>query len=386
MCARRRFNDFDVTDRKFMHVFCHKCQFRGVIDAMPTSSETQPVCARCATTLEAVSVKSERQPAEQSTGFESTGFELVSDCTAAGRPGIGIERPVRDFLDVFEAQHATSSHQQVSELSPLVADAIPAAPLDVTPPVKAAAPLAEEVPAARAVPTKPLEHKPSPRPQASRWSLSLLNPFRPRPGRRVFVNRDKFFLLRISPVVALSCVLAYLSLTSLDDLWARPTEKTDKVSQSQQSTSAAAAQRPPTSDASLPSGKEEALLTAPEGVAPTGYAEETTSEAAEDDAAADEGAGELADEAAHEGPEEEGGFTVQVGSYADSEQANAHCASLNLAGIESWMVKAQIPGRGTWYRVHAGRFVSREEAARFGAQLQADRAVQNYIVTASETP
>ena len=384
------------TDRNFMHVFCTTCQFTGVIDALPASSETQPVCARCATTLEAIAVTSEEQPATQSTGFDL----VSSDQTAVERRDAGVEQTIQDFLDIFEAQRAPLSIQPEEEPSETFDKASPletveqnsvevpaAEPLRV----ESVVPESSKVAAAHTVPLKPQAYAVSPKARASRWSLRLPNPFKPRHGHRAFASRDKYFLLRISPVIVLSCVLVYLSLSSLSDLVAQPSGRAEKGGVSQQSSGVAEAPQPAVAAAPLPSGKEEALLTAPQGVAPTGYAETATSEPATADESADESADEVADEAAYENADEgaDGGdaaevFTAQVGSYLDSEEANAQCALLNSAGVESWMVKVEIPGRGTWYRVQAGRFASRDEAARFGAQLKADRKVRDYLVTALE--
>jgi cell division protein FtsN len=76
-----------------------------------------------------------------------------------------------------------------------------------------------------------------------------------------------------------------------------------------------------------------------------------------------------------------GGFTLQVGSYNDAAQAQERAARLAAVGVKSNVIRAEIPRRGTWYRVQTGRFDSRDEATRFGAQLRAKGAVADYIVT-----
>ena len=79
-----------------------------------------------------------------------------------------------------------------------------------------------------------------------------------------------------------------------------------------------------------------------------------------------------------------GNFTVQVGSYPDASQANERVSSLRASGFEARAAAVEIPKRGTWYRVQAGRFQTREEAARFGAQLRAKGAADNALVTEVE--
>jgi cell division protein FtsN len=82
----------------------------------------------------------------------------------------------------------------------------------------------------------------------------------------------------------------------------------------------------------------------------------------------------------------EGSLTIQVGSYNERAQAEARAASLKSAGIEAWVARAEIPGKGTWYRVQTGRFTSREEAERYGAQLRAKGAVKDLIITGFQNP
>jgi cell division septation protein DedD len=77
----------------------------------------------------------------------------------------------------------------------------------------------------------------------------------------------------------------------------------------------------------------------------------------------------------------EGNLTLQIGSYNDAEQANDRIVSLRKAGFEARVVRAEIPKRGTWYRVQAGRFTDRSEAASYGAQLRARGMAENFIVT-----
>lgn len=79
-----------------------------------------------------------------------------------------------------------------------------------------------------------------------------------------------------------------------------------------------------------------------------------------------------------------GNFTIQVGSYSDVSQANERVSALRAAGFEARAAAVEIPKRGTWYRVQAGRFQTREEAARFGAQLRARGAADSVLVAEVE--
>jgi cell division septation protein DedD len=76
-----------------------------------------------------------------------------------------------------------------------------------------------------------------------------------------------------------------------------------------------------------------------------------------------------------------GNFTVQVGSYNNSAQADERAGRLRSSGVEARVVQALIPGRGTWYRVQAGRFSSHEDAARYAAELKGKGATDSFLIT-----
>jgi DedD protein len=76
-----------------------------------------------------------------------------------------------------------------------------------------------------------------------------------------------------------------------------------------------------------------------------------------------------------------GNFTVQVGSYSDRAQALERANSLRSAGFDARLAEVQLPKRGTWYRVHAGRFGTRDEATRYGQQLRAQKVAAETIIT-----
>jgi cell division septation protein DedD len=76
-----------------------------------------------------------------------------------------------------------------------------------------------------------------------------------------------------------------------------------------------------------------------------------------------------------------GNITIQAGSYNDMAQANDRVAKLKAANETARVVTANIPGKGTWYRVQIGRFPSREQAASYATQLRAKNLVQEFLVT-----
>lgn len=83
--------------------------------------------------------------------------------------------------------------------------------------------------------------------------------------------------------------------------------------------------------------------------------------------------------------QDSGNYTIQVGSYNNAAQAEERVARLASSGVEARVVRAEIPRRGTWYRVQTGRFASNEEAARYGAQLKGKGATDDFIITSAQS-
>lgn len=77
----------------------------------------------------------------------------------------------------------------------------------------------------------------------------------------------------------------------------------------------------------------------------------------------------------------EGSLTIQLGAYKSAGEAQQRVAKLKAAGIEGRVVKAEVPGKGTWYRVQSGRFTNEAEASKHASELRAKGAAQDFIVT-----
>jgi len=78
-----------------------------------------------------------------------------------------------------------------------------------------------------------------------------------------------------------------------------------------------------------------------------------------------------------------GGMTIQVGSFKDQGEADARASSLNAATDGAFhVVRAEISGRGVWYRVQQVEgFGSREAALSYGNRLRARNLISDFIVT-----
>jgi cell division septation protein DedD len=77
----------------------------------------------------------------------------------------------------------------------------------------------------------------------------------------------------------------------------------------------------------------------------------------------------------------DGSLTIQVASYKTAGEAQQVVTRLKGAGVDARVVKAEVPGKGTWYRVQAGRFTTEADASKYAGELRAKGAVRDFIVT-----
>jgi cell division septation protein DedD len=60
--------------------------------------------------------------------------------------------------------------------------------------------------------------------------------------------------------------------------------------------------------------------------------------------------------------------SLQAASFPNQAAANAFSERLARAGVPAYVVAADIPKRGRWYRVRAGKFATAEEARRYAVE------------------
>ena len=65
-----------------------------------------------------------------------------------------------------------------------------------------------------------------------------------------------------------------------------------------------------------------------------------------------------------------GRYTLNIASFRDKGNADRLMKELEEKGYEAFVEKANIPQKGTWYRVAVGRFSSRGEALAFAQGLK----------------
>jgi SPOR domain len=79
-------------------------------------------------------------------------------------------------------------------------------------------------------------------------------------------------------------------------------------------------------------------------------------------------------------------YTVQIKASQNRAEAEEEVRQLKAKNISAYIVKSDVPGKGVFYRVRAGVFTSRNDATRFGADLQQRGVVSEFFVTNYEKP
>lgn len=167
--------------------------------------------------------------------------------------------------------------------------------------------------------------------------------------------------------------------------------KKDQIAKGEKSASGLAVKSPGAAPSVAPSGssavKPGAAVDTKAATAPTASSPQTSPEPAKPAPSEAAKKTDVTPHAVQPGPSgpsvdrNEGSLTLQFGSYNNQNEATQRVSTLKSAGVEARVVRAEIPGKGTWYRVQAGRFTSRDEASRYAAQLKARGSIKEFMVT-----
>jgi hypothetical protein len=79
-------------------------------------------------------------------------------------------------------------------------------------------------------------------------------------------------------------------------------------------------------------------------------------------------------------------YTVQFKALSDKAEADEVVRQLKAKNVSAYIVKSVVEGKGVFYRVRAGVFTDRNEANRFGSNLQQRGVIAEFIVMAYEKP
>lgn len=77
---------------------------------------------------------------------------------------------------------------------------------------------------------------------------------------------------------------------------------------------------------------------------------------------------------------QDGLYTLQVVSYQSSAEANAFAEELRARGHASFVTRADIDDRGTFYRVRIGPFDSKRDAQSYRAEFEDREQMNTFIV------
>jgi DedD protein len=65
-----------------------------------------------------------------------------------------------------------------------------------------------------------------------------------------------------------------------------------------------------------------------------------------------------------------GGYQLQASSFRTDSEANSFALALRQRGHHAYTEIAQVPGRGTWFRVRIGPFASKRDAVNYRAEFE----------------
>jgi SPOR domain len=79
-------------------------------------------------------------------------------------------------------------------------------------------------------------------------------------------------------------------------------------------------------------------------------------------------------------------YAVQLGAAPTLEGAQELVKKLKDKGLDTYIVKSEVAGKRTFYRVRAGKFPTQAEARKYGADLQQKGIVTEYFIAVFEQP
>ena len=74
-----------------------------------------------------------------------------------------------------------------------------------------------------------------------------------------------------------------------------------------------------------------------------------------------------------------GAFTLQISASQSREEADRFVTRLRDRGYAPYIRRAEVPGRGTWYRVRMGSFPSKDAAQRYLADFKRETQYDAFV-------
>jgi cell division septation protein DedD len=379
---------------KDMKVICPKCQFENQADA------TRIVCARCATIIEvrleqgtAADPNSKRQTAR--LPFTGNNGQPLASGPLNQRGDVYATHIGDDFEDVLDLPRQTQAvnYQPKPESEPVFDDVFTMPNYDATASYDFSNTQPNQTTPVDTFQTAPprqretQDYAGTPEPEFMGWPVLPAGADEEEQAVGATSNRGGL-LLRVALILLVFGVLSFLVYSLLWDQITKRREQADNIAVTQPQDPTPAPK--PSVDMSKIAAAKPAVTELPKPMQTTAPANEATKSGTE-----------IKVPPVPVGPAERtqppkpaptvsapaiktpsgGNLTLQIGSFPDQGSANARATKLKESGADARVVKAEIPGKGTWYRVQVGGFGSRSEAQNFGNQLRSKGAVQDFIIT-----
>lgn len=74
-----------------------------------------------------------------------------------------------------------------------------------------------------------------------------------------------------------------------------------------------------------------------------------------------------------------GAFTLQLSAFQDRQEADRFAARLRDRGYAPYILTAEVPGKGTWYRVRMGSFASKDAASRYLSDFKRETQLDAFV-------
>lgn len=78
-----------------------------------------------------------------------------------------------------------------------------------------------------------------------------------------------------------------------------------------------------------------------------------------------------------------GAWTLQLSASQSRDEADKFAARLRDRGYAPFIIKADVPGRGTWYRVRMGSFPSKDAANRYLSDFKRETQLEAFVAAAN---
>ncbi|WNG36561.1 SPOR domain-containing protein [Archangium violaceum] len=74
-----------------------------------------------------------------------------------------------------------------------------------------------------------------------------------------------------------------------------------------------------------------------------------------------------------------GAFTLQISAFQNRPEAERFAAKLRDRGYAPYIISAEVPQKGTWYRVRMGSFPSKDAASRYLSDFKRETQLQAFV-------